>query len=561
VAGMKIQANEFSVGDVLSNRFRFTIPLYQRPYAWTTDEAGEMFDDLVGAALGEASLMDTDPYFLGSIVLVKGESFADAEVIDGQQRLTTLTILLSMIRDFVPELYAPSIEDRIFQKGDPIKQIVDQPRLKLRAQDQWFFEQHIQRRDGMSAIVSMVTDALPESQCNLIENAKHFRDKLASLSADDRTRLLQFIDQRTYLVVVATQDFESSYRIFSVLNERGRDLEISDILKSEIIGTIPAAEQDSYTMRWDAEEEDLGRDDFQELFSHIRMVFAKTKAREAILKEFRSSVLSQVPDSRQFIDNVLVPLSDAYEIVTRATYKSAAGAADVNHLLEWLNRLDNSDWVPPAISYVRRNGLTTEELHRFLVDLERLAASMLVRRVDISRRIERYGALLQAIEVGADLYAPDSPLQLTAEEKEATLNRLAGDIYAVTRTRLYILLRLDSALSTPGVTYEYPTITVEHVLPQNPPATSQWRKWFTDVERQQWVHRLANLVLLPRRKNSEAGTFEFDVKKQKYFVTKSGVVPFALTTQVLVESQWRPAQLEVRQKALLTALATLWRLE
>ena len=89
----------------------------------------------------------------------------------------------------------------------------------------------------------------------------------------------------------------------------------------------------------------------------------------------------------------------------------------------------------------------------------------------------------------------------------------------------------------------------------------RWRTWFTDAERQQWVHRPTNLVLLPHRKNSEASNYEFDVKKQKYFVTKSGVVPFALTTQILMETEWRPAQLEVRQKALLAALASLWRLD
>ncbi len=142
----------------------------------------------------------------------------------------------------------------------------------------------------------------------------------------------------------------------------------------------------------------------------------------------------------------------------------------------------------------------------------------------------------------------------------ATREQLAGDIYTVTRTRLYILLRLDSAMSAGGVTHDYPIITVEHVLPQNPPFNSKWRLWFTDKERTQWVHRLANLTLLPRRKNSEASNYEFETKKHKYFATKSGVVTFALTSQVLMETEWTPQLLEVRQKSLLAALTSLWRL-
>jgi hypothetical protein len=558
---MKIEANEFPVGEVLSDRYRFRIPLYQRPYAWTVDQAGVMLDDLLAAALDGDSLTDTDPYFLGSVVLVKSDDAAVADVIDGQQRLTTLTILLSVSRDFLPTESATPLERRIFQKGDPIKGIVDQPRLRLRTQDQWFFENHIQRRDGLADIHAMVTDALPESQYNLIENAKIIHDRLRSLSTKECIRLVQFIDQRTYLVMVATQNFESAYRIFTVLNERGLELTIADVLKAEIIGTIPASERDAYTKRWEAEEEDLGREEFEELFSHIRMIFAKAKARESILKEFRTNVLANLSDSRQFVDRVLVPLSDAYEVVTHANYKPVAGAEEVNQLLRWLKRLDNSDWVPPAISYLRRPDVDNEAVRRFLVDLERLAASMLVRRVDVSRRIERYGALLQALEEGTDLHASASPLQLTAEEKKHTLERLAADVYTVTRTRLYVLLRLDSALSAGGVTYDHPIITVEHVLPQNPPHKSLWRTWFTDAERQYWVHRLANLTLLPRRKNSEAANFELSVKKQKYFTTKTGVVPFNLTTQVLMQTTWTPALLERRQAELLAALARLWRLD
>jgi uncharacterized protein with ParB-like and HNH nuclease domain len=86
---MKIEAHEFPVKDILSDKYRFTIPRYQRPYAWTTDEAVELFDDLRQAALDPPSPAHADPYFLGSIVLVKTDGQADAEVIDGQQRLTT----------------------------------------------------------------------------------------------------------------------------------------------------------------------------------------------------------------------------------------------------------------------------------------------------------------------------------------------------------------------------------------------------------------------------------------------------------------------------------------
>ena len=559
MAGTKIQAVERPVGDVFSDEYEFTIPRYQRPYAWTTEEAGEMLDDLVRASGADPSDAP-DPYFLGSIVVVKREDQALAEVVDGQQRLTTLTILISALREHVETEYVASLDKRLFQAGDALMKKAAQPRLRIRDRDRAFFEQHIQDHAGIHDVMTLHIADLPESQQNAAANAQHFLRILASLGRTRCEELATYIATSTYLVVVSTQEFESAFRIFTVLNERGLDLTHSDILKSEIIGAIPDEAQDTYTERWEQEEEDLGRNDFADLFGHIRMIYAKTRARKTILEEFRTSVLANFPDKRSFIDDALVPFSDAFEITTRADYVSAVEPGRVNEILGWLNLIDNSDWIPPAIWFASRPNVASSELADFLTGLERLAASMFVRRSDVNKRVERYGRLLESMQSGSDLDAPDSPLQLSEEEKTKTIERLRGEIYLSTRTRLYILLRLDSALADGGATYERPLITVEHVLPQNPAANSDWLTTFSEEERLIWVHRLANLVLLGRRKNSEAQNFEFATKKEKYFVAGNKAAPFALTTQVVNCATWTPDLLVKRQEMLVGKLADLWRL-
>ena len=89
----KISGAEYPLSKIFSSDFDYVIPSYQRPYAWTVDQASELFDDLYDFYLREKE----DTYFLGSIVLIKEEGKPYSEVIDGQQRLTTLTILLSSI--------------------------------------------------------------------------------------------------------------------------------------------------------------------------------------------------------------------------------------------------------------------------------------------------------------------------------------------------------------------------------------------------------------------------------------------------------------------------------
>lgn len=83
---------------------------------------------------------------------------------------------------------------------------------------------------------------------------------------------------------------------------------------------------------------------------------------------------------------------------------------------------------------------------------------------------------------------------------------------------------------------------------------------FTDDEREYWTHRLANLVLLNRTKNSEAQNFSFSKKKTQYFTSKRGVTNFSLTSQVLSCDEWTPAVLEARQAELMKQLAKLWSL-
>ena len=113
-------------------------------------------------------------------------------------------------------------------------------------------------------------------------------------------------------------------------------------------------------------------------------------------------------------------------------------------------------------------------------------------------------------------------------------------------------------MSDVGVRYDYPTITIEHVLPQNPDKKSEWLRKFQDEdERAEWTGKLANLVLLSRRKNSSAQNYDFNRKKEAYF-QRGGVATFALTTQVLSETDWAPEVLQRRQKRLINALKNEW---
>lgn len=554
----EIKATEKPIMDVFDDKFIFQIPPYQRPYAWTTDETGDLLDDLIYAVRGLEKLEEIPPYFLGSIVLIKDGASPTADVIDGQQRLTTLTILLCVLRELSNGKIRDELDEYVWQEGKITRGTSDVFRVTLRERDKEFFRNYVQRPDGIRSLLKKDGAKLKDSQQRMFENTNYLWLKLSERNSNFLNRLAMFIIQRCFLVVVSTSDQSSAYRIFAVMNNRGMDLSPTDILKAEIIGDMVKGHRQEYTDKWEDLEEELGRDNFRELFAHIRMIFMKNKARGALNDEFREGVLAKLVEEN-FIDDVLEPYAEAYSCVYMANYDGFEHKT-INLCLKHLARLDNSDWIPPAIAYIRQNKEKDNALLQFVRDLERLAYGMFINRANVTERINRYARVLHAIEEQDDLFRENSSLQLTRDEILRILKALDGDIYLLTRVAKPLLLRLDGLLAGAGATYEHSIVSVEHVLLQRPNQPSEWLKWFpSENDRECWTHRIANLVLLSRRKNSRAGNLEFDKKKTTYFRGK-GVTPFALTSQVLNEKKWTPRVLERRQKELISILKNEWRL-
>jgi hypothetical protein len=554
-----IEAGEKPLLDIFCDKYLFTIPSYQRPYAWTTEQAGELLSDISIACGPKGEVKDLSPYFLGSVVLIKDPQGRDSEIVDGQQRLTTLTILLCVLRDLADAETATDIHEYVCQKGHRIAGTSEEFRLTPRQRDAEFFRKNIQTKGATAALPEPVN--LPDAQLRMIENARHLRASLEAMSTTDRDRLTQFVAMRCYLVIVAASDQASAFRIFSVLNSRGLDLSPADILKADIIGAVPDEDQDEYTAIWEDTEDELGREQFGELFAHIRMIHRKQKMRGNLIGEFREYVPQARQDARKFIDDELTPFADAFFEITAKNFVSSKNAEQINARLRQLARLDNFDWQPPAVYALAKYRGNPDFLLRFFDDLDRLAYGLLFTRGDPNDRATRYGKVLTALEEKADVFDPTSPLQLTEPECSEIKKFLGGDLYLWTRVRLPVLLRVDELLSAGGATYDHKITTVEHVLPQNPQAESQWTKDFpTPDARLAWVHKLGNLLLLTNKKNPQASNYDFVEKKEKYFSAKAGVSCYAITTQVLTEPVWTVETIKKRQADIIARLCEHWRL-
>ena len=565
-----LEAHDKLIREIFEGSYQFEIPDYQRPYAWTTEQAEELFNDLTSAMQDARTNGATSQYFLGSIVLIKNDRDPKAMVVDGQQRLTTLTMLFGALRAAWEAASYPqgikSVTPFLYEEGDEMLGKATGYRFTAREEDTVFFRQYIQEPGGIEQLV-LNTDKLEDSRLRYRENATLLLNSAKALSPDDRNALWKFLANDCSLVVISTPDLEAAYRIFSVLNNRGLDLAPIDIIKAEVLGSIRRIGGEdkarTYSKKWSEIESQLGRDAFGDLFGHIRTVYAKQKQRATLVKEFQDHV-TEYKKPIDLVDKVIKLYAEVWDFVRDADFEATEHAETINEHLSWLNRVDFKDWVPPALVYFKRFLQQPKLLAAFFKALERLTYFMLVTKVGINERIETYADLTKEIEPEAfdgDLSALKT-LDLTEKQKRDFVEALDGDIYRkLPKARMALMLRLEALVSDGSKKQAFDHLSLEHVLPQTPPAASDWIKWFPDEdERDSWTHRLANLVPLHVRKNPAASNFDFATKKNVYFKGKGTASPFILTQEVRSEDSWMPSMLDVRQKRLVGVLEKHWEL-
>jgi hypothetical protein len=509
-----ITATEHPISKVLGDDYVHEIPPYQRPYSWTETEAVQLLEDLMEAQ----SDSKDEQYFLGSIVIIQAKGQKTSFVVDGQQRLTTLTILAAALRDSSDnEKEKVALGQAVYIEPNPFMEQTEAVRLNAHAEDRVFFRNAIQvpKSDGTLALTPPVPQT--EAQSLMWTNYQALKKKVADLSPIDRQQLVVFLLNKCVLVVVSTESRGAALRIFTVLNARGMPLSNADIIKADLLSKFrDTNELASEAAHWRQFENDLGRDDFADLLEHLRFIRERTKNRRNLSDAYSEYFGKQdVHQVKSFLHH---EMSDAKTWFTRITDSDVAiftpelqsAAKDA---LAGLSLLPNKDWVAPAMGAALKLG-ATEELAKVWQAMEGTAWIMQLCRKYDTERIGKYADFLKSLDQSyAHSIASLKPSKSEAADAKAVLE---GDLYGRFPTRVVraLLERLDLLIADQPVSWAG-IKTVEHILPQNP-SMEEWGN-FTTKDRNNTLHRLGNLVLLTSRKNSSASNSSFAEKKEVYF--------------------------------------------
>lgn len=553
---------------LFSSPFHFSVPCYQRPYSWTTGEAGQLLEDILGAAgLGGMVGAEEPDYFLGTILLLDGTG-GDLpktrereprlfEVIDGQQRLVTLAMMAAVLRDLGTERWRWAARNRLDQlimaDSAATKLLGVRFRIELSAREQSFLETYVQTRGACSAAPAI--DAPSDAEERLLKVREHFIGELSLLDEGDRRRLADYLCDQCHFVVVLTRDIDRAHRLFTVLNERGRALQRNDILKAELLKDIPDERLPDALEKWDSAARLLGSK-FEAFFSHVFSIYGRgdTKIIAGVRRTIR-----EVGGAEAFLRDVVGPLSKAYDTVLRATDVNLSIDPDARRYLVYLGRLPEGDWAPAAILAVHQYDDDPKRATLLLKEIDRLVHLLRLLCLGTGKRVRRLSSVVQLIKSGAPVKPGEGPFVLMRDETRNIGYHLRTLYRRDAQVCKQLLLRLNDELARGTTVLDPKDYSIEHVLPQRPGAASEWRRWFADAEeRELCTESLGNLVCVTQKQNDRARNQEFARKREIYRGTVDDPPVLAITRDAVDANVWRAAEIRAREVKLLSLMRDIW---
>ena len=540
-----MNAEEKTIGQILTESLRYEIPPYQRPYSWDQDNVRELLEDV------EEAFNEEDPeYFIGSLITIERERNVLYEVVDGQQRLTTLNLIFARLRDHIEDPAAKQEVAKRILPSNPLTGATESPRLKLRAADHPFFHRHVLQGQ---ALPDEDRRELDETKARIMKNVEVIDGFLAGKSQAWLKAYASFILSKVFVVLVGTESFKSAYRLFNVLNDRGMSLSNADLIKNQLFakldGTATGSELEE---KWVELENIVGIDRLDTFLGYHRTSLTANKARKSLADEFEELIKGCEGSPLDFLEGVTRSAKNYRRIIKgklddTATVRSLAA----------LRRVSYDEWVPAMLAFLNKP-VADMELAEFADLLERVTMQNWVRRLGRTKRLTIYFQLIMAINRGSDA-ASVRKIFVEGANNEEFFSLLDGDIYGLP-SAMAILLRLEEGVQDTSMTKTFEgRITIEHVLPQAL-KEDYWKERFTLDQHGRWLHRLGNLMPLAGNKNYKAQYFDFDRKKSIY-ERRNDKVSFDLAKEVCRVEDWNEAALKARQERMIEVARELWKIQ
>jgi uncharacterized protein with ParB-like and HNH nuclease domain len=526
-----MKANETKVEDFLSsNKTQFVIPVYQRNYDWSTSQCKQLLDDIL--EVGTSKKMNA--HFIGSLVYVHDDVYTatrikELTIIDGQQRITTLTLVYLVLHRLAIELNDESLVNEINETYLINKFAPEDEKLKLRPTE-----------NNDKAIKYLLRSDPNEefpSFSKVIDNFNYFKERVTE---ENFEFVLKGLSKLMFVEISLDREKDAPQRIFESLNSTGLELSQADLIRNYILMGLNRRDQNKiYNNYWEiieklAKDESLNTSKVSDFIrDYLTLVNNKIPNKGKVYLEFKSNFPTT---NLEDLENILTPIKSLVKFYNKLINPKNETDSEIRTQLEYINRLEINVAYPFLMkvyedyseNLIDKNTfieildfIQSFTWRRFIIGLPTNALNKIFMTLYEKIESDNYFASLQQWL----LKRPGS--QRFPKNKEVIESLKLKDVYNIkSKNRTYLLERLENFENKEPVIIEGNSdITIEHIFPQNPEP-----KWKIDLGaeeynlvKENYLNTIGNLTLSGN--NGKLGNKSFLFKRD---LEKAGQVLFCV---------------------------------
>lgn len=555
-----LNAETDTFGGIIKGDNQFKVPLYQRDYSWKESNWTDLWLDI------ETNRNSKTKHYMGSIVLVSRDK-KQYDIIDGQQRLTTLTILILSVVDVLKDLVNQGIDIENNQKRiellltdfigkKALKSLNYENKIELNESNNPFYATYLtQFRNPVNINSETKSNKL------LLKCFKFYKEQIYNDIFDgesiDVNKLLSFVefisDSLLFIQITATDDL-NAYLIFETLNDRGLALSVTDLLKNYLFSIVSEEDKTHVKNIWDITINHVSYSTFPKFLRHYWMMQNGLIQEKELFKIIKRNVND--PKKAFILLGDLSEVSEVYAALSNPAHRLWDGENKSKKYIRELKLFNVNQCFPLLLN--AKLYFDKEEWEgvlricsiisfRYMI-ISGLNPNALESKYNEACRSIHNGTVTtarQVFEILKPLYVKDDDFVRAFEQKSVRTKRSA-------KLAKYIVFSIENQISGSSLDFEYNDGTLEHILPENP--TNEWSANFPKELAESFIYRIGNFTLLEPDKNRDAGNKGF---ADKLIIYKSSM--YKLSNNFRYE-EWSQENLTLRQKYLAKTAKSIWAL-
>ena len=567
---MNFSTSNNTFRQLMANGLSYHVPPFQRDYSWTDEEWDGLWQDIMGLFGSE----NEEAHYMGYLVLQSSDN-KRFDIIDGQQRLTTLSVMILAALKYFNELSAAGIEQENNKKRseqlrgsyigylNPVT-LVSHSKLELNRHNNRFYQNYL------VPLESIPQRGLKASDHQLRKAFMWFYEQMKKqypARAETGKELAAFLDSmvdKLFFTAITVNDELNAFKVFETLNARGVRLSAADLLKNYLFSLISAQddhdkELENFEDRWETIIEQLGNESFQEFLSVFWNSSNKLTRKMELFKAIKKSVSDRAKsfELMRGLDNaasIYAALRDATDASWNKDEKRFINQLrmyNVRQPLSMLMACHNRFYEKDRQGFTRicRTVSIVSFRYNVICNLHTGDQERVYNDIAVNVSNGKYSKCTDVIKALLKIYPNDQQFKDAFSDKEMKTSNARNK-----KIVCYILFEIEKKVYNQDFDIESAKYSLEHILPEHP--SEAWNYMDESIQ-ERCVYLLGNMCILETNLNRDVGNNEYAIKRDVY--SKS---VFHITNDVSEEyDAWDERKIAARQKQLAKYAAGIWRID